>query len=456
MSLECPCSPLRDQPVAVVCATLPGAFKVRVGRNDPCRCGSGKKYKHCCFSRSHGGGVTPTWLPRTDAEFSRLVTSLDDHLCVQDVPIPERPESAIELLSRSVGAELNFTGAEREPVPGCYSGDDLVIRIKRWYAQRYKGALEPGLKIRTEEEFLGLIEKVDFDLRSRGIPITGRPIMAIGEFCRLLKAELSLSVAKREPVAGRCSGVDLVLHIERWYDNRYGESINMVASSGEVIFLARGDPWVFRLPLILGGGSLSFFCEFGRESTLPSSPQLFRQGQTQPVYTYNILDAAVDLPSGLAKSLSEAEREELRSSFLLGWDAYEALRELRSVGMVEKVRGDLSATVAHLAGRPSQSGLAKWAALQATEKMLKTYISEVHGKFPPTHNLAALAAQAVGLGLPALDDGWIQSVQCPAGVRYGDSVVSLNEAVLAHHASLRIVAHIGAALKRLRGVAGQG
>jgi uncharacterized protein YecA (UPF0149 family) len=22
--------------------------KLKIGRNDPCRCGSGKKYKHCC------------------------------------------------------------------------------------------------------------------------------------------------------------------------------------------------------------------------------------------------------------------------------------------------------------------------------------------------------------------------------------------------------------------------
>jgi preprotein translocase subunit SecA len=27
----------------------------RVGRNDPCPCGSGKKYKHCCGSNKAGG-----------------------------------------------------------------------------------------------------------------------------------------------------------------------------------------------------------------------------------------------------------------------------------------------------------------------------------------------------------------------------------------------------------------
>jgi uncharacterized protein YecA (UPF0149 family) len=25
----------------------------KVGRNDPCPCGSGRKYKHCCLNRAH-------------------------------------------------------------------------------------------------------------------------------------------------------------------------------------------------------------------------------------------------------------------------------------------------------------------------------------------------------------------------------------------------------------------
>lgn len=32
---------------------LPRSLRPAVGRNDPCPCGSGKKYKHCCRGRSH-------------------------------------------------------------------------------------------------------------------------------------------------------------------------------------------------------------------------------------------------------------------------------------------------------------------------------------------------------------------------------------------------------------------
>ena len=38
----------------------------KVGRNDPCPCGSGKKYKSCCLSKKGGSGVkrkiTAKWL----------------------------------------------------------------------------------------------------------------------------------------------------------------------------------------------------------------------------------------------------------------------------------------------------------------------------------------------------------------------------------------------------------
>jgi uncharacterized protein YecA (UPF0149 family) len=30
--------------------SLPADFGIKVGRNDPCPCGSGKKYKRCCGS----------------------------------------------------------------------------------------------------------------------------------------------------------------------------------------------------------------------------------------------------------------------------------------------------------------------------------------------------------------------------------------------------------------------
>ena len=30
--------------------------KIKVGRNDPCPCGSGKKYKNCCLDKDMAAG----------------------------------------------------------------------------------------------------------------------------------------------------------------------------------------------------------------------------------------------------------------------------------------------------------------------------------------------------------------------------------------------------------------
>ena len=34
----------------------------KTGRNDPCPCGSGKKYKHCCYAEKHQPSM-PTLFP---------------------------------------------------------------------------------------------------------------------------------------------------------------------------------------------------------------------------------------------------------------------------------------------------------------------------------------------------------------------------------------------------------
>ena len=36
-------------------AHKPVTVQKKVGRNDPCPCGSGKKYKNCCMNRDQGG-----------------------------------------------------------------------------------------------------------------------------------------------------------------------------------------------------------------------------------------------------------------------------------------------------------------------------------------------------------------------------------------------------------------
>jgi hypothetical protein len=37
----------------------------KLGRNDPCHCGSGKKYKHCCLGKEPRVVAAPSPIPHT-------------------------------------------------------------------------------------------------------------------------------------------------------------------------------------------------------------------------------------------------------------------------------------------------------------------------------------------------------------------------------------------------------
>jgi hypothetical protein len=45
---------------------------MKTGRNDPCPCGSGKKYKHCCLNAGSGPAIAPA-----DLTWRRLRALLD-------------------------------------------------------------------------------------------------------------------------------------------------------------------------------------------------------------------------------------------------------------------------------------------------------------------------------------------------------------------------------------------
>lgn len=422
---------------------------MKTKRNDSCPCGRGRKYKKCCGSAgSHSASTPRSPNPISDENgFLRLISQIDDDLREQGFVIPDRPEEALRRVGQIVGCVLSSSVPPMNPSEGVYSGPDLAIRVLRWYKDHYNGALEPGLSIKTEAEFLSVMEEVDSALRAEETLIPSRPLRAMFEIGQRMKAEFSLMLPDRDPAPGVYSGQDLVLRVKRWYDARYGDRLLALSTAGDVVFSIRGDAWKFRLPLIYGGGRIRFVCEYGVSTTLSNVPRAVPRGIRLEPSVYNILDAIADLPESLARSLNPQERQEMLDAFMWGLGAYDALREIRSVGMAEFVRADLTATVTHLMTHQPQPGLAKWAAFQAAEKMLKTFIAERGGKYERNHKLSEFCASATALGLPPMDLRWISETDCKPGARYGEFTVSLGEAIKAHHASLRIVAHIARELK---------
>src|SRR5438309_10564240 len=53
---------------------MPPRERVKIGRNDPCRCGSGKKYKHCCLP-GYAPSIDNLWA-RQHEESDRLTRAM--------------------------------------------------------------------------------------------------------------------------------------------------------------------------------------------------------------------------------------------------------------------------------------------------------------------------------------------------------------------------------------------
>jgi uncharacterized protein len=62
------------------------------GRNDPCPCGSGKKFKQCCMTKSGKKKLTAKWLNQ---------------------PAPKMPN----LIERTFGEAINAAEGQKPPAP---------------------------------------------------------------------------------------------------------------------------------------------------------------------------------------------------------------------------------------------------------------------------------------------------------------------------------------------------
>jgi len=80
-----------------------------------------------------------TYKVTNENELRELIEVTDAQLQTEGAPIHARPFHAASRISQrfGFGENLKLFVADREPVKGVYLGDDLTIRINRWYKQKY-------------------------------------------------------------------------------------------------------------------------------------------------------------------------------------------------------------------------------------------------------------------------------------------------------------------------------
>lgn len=289
---------------------------------------------------------------------------------------------------------------------------------------------KPPLRISSEEEFSSLMEGIDRELASEGVKITARPFMAGLRITKRYDIVLNACPPRRAPMAGSFEPLEISIRVHDWVEKRYGQKLNIPFHIGQVVMPLRGDLYIIKCPTTYG--TVQFVCDphsFGqaRETIGTNAPPIC-----------NIVDLVADLTPDFAGSLTAEEVVKIGVTFVNGMGAYSALRVVNDVEYVSESVGDFDAAVFHLMEHRPQAGLSKWATLQAVEKLIKAYIAQKGGIVKRTHSLHDLAAQAVTFGLPAPPKQYLDDVQCPAGVRYGEVAVSVEEAVKAHHVSLEM------------------
>jgi hypothetical protein len=103
---------------------------------------------------------------------------------------------------------------------------------------------------------------------------------------------------------------------------------------------------------------------------------------------------------------------------------------------------DTKTAVGKLMDRDEHWGDSKWASLQAAEKCLKAAIDIRGGSPGRTHMLGELKNDLAQLGVSIATPSLIDAIQCTPSIRYGDEPCSMDEALAAHHAFLRLVVEL--------------
>jgi len=280
----------------------------------------------------------------------------------------------------------------------------------------------------TEIEFQRLMERVDLHLIDDGTPIQERQIKGWMYAAELLGIELQFG-------GSRAPADNLSSRIFNWFDQRYGDKLKINFDIGRSFVIIRNDAWIMTYPKIYGRINLIV------SPDIPSDPDKgWNTGNK--LHKYNVLDSIEGLPDGLIKVLNKDEGIKIFKLFIKGHECFNYLNGIKSYPFVNEVISDLEASVLHATNHPPHFAQSKWSSLQATEKILKSYLRSNGAKFPKNHNLRALVTRANKTGLFPIDKEWINSVQCTANTRYGEEPVTLVQAWSAHWNTIYICSFV--------------
>jgi len=300
---------------------------------------------------------------------------------------------------------------------------------------------------KNEREFLQLIEEIDNYFKKKDMPIFQRPIHAIREVCLRLKTSLRIAPPPELIIKDDYTGDSLSAHIHNWYEKKYGDRLKIHSGPGVAAILIKGDPWKIKFPLIYG--RVKFVFDPNLEKYNDGSGIV----KSSSYMIANPLRCIEGFTSEYAKSLARDEMRKVAEFFIFALEALNSFRGIKSKPFIPEAKADLDAAVDNFFSTPPHYGQSKWASLQFTEKLLKCFLKLKKISFPKGkkgHDLQLLSNLAYQNGLPPLPSNIINDIQSQAGIRYGEITVTLEEAIFAHHSSLKVCSVLAQKIKEMR------
>ncbi|MDD5008303.1 MAG: hypothetical protein PHU49_12835 [Syntrophorhabdaceae bacterium] len=292
----------------------------------------------------------------------------------------------------------------------------------------------------TPSQFWDMMNEVDTFLASQNVPIHARPIRAFLEVGKRLHVNILIAPAHKITDPILFTSHNIATHISNWYDERYGDRLKIHMGPGSVAILIRGDAWKVVLPRVYG--LVTYVCDPEIEK-YKNMPKFSTRGR--PI-VLNIFNCIENMTEHYASQLSPEELKAITMFFDLSLKSLYQLEKIQSKPFIKEALSDLGSAVYHIFNIPPHYGFSKWSSLQFIEKQIKSLLKIKGVNFPFKHDLSLLAKIATEHGLLILDEVLLDKVKCDPGIRYGEYLTSLKEAMDAHMASIQLAHTVSKAI----------
>lgn len=275
--------------------------------------------------------------------------------------------------------------------------------------------------------FEALMAQIDRQLVTNGVDIPSRPIFAMMEFSKRFEIQLRGGPQTEHCTAQEIEEIAYAEAINQWYQRNYKALLNESSGPLRTAVLVDGDLY-----------SLSVPWQFGGVEYLSTRQWLENPGISRSPVAINVVQLLDGITSARAQRLSSNALKEVWRAFNTAFPAAYTLTNTNHK-LMSIARGDVKSAVANLMAKEQRYGEARWASLQAAEKIIKCAIDLAGAEFKQTHDLNELSEQLAMTGLEFHAETQLSSLQCWPGIRYGEEASTREQALLAHHSSLELV-----------------